>query len=207
MNCGQFEARLNLVLDQRRSPAADQALAAHALVCPACDELLADHLALLGHVSRDRHPLPSPGFANRVVVSAMPELAPPRRATRLLFAFGVALSAAAAMLLAISIVWKARQADPTNGEHIQASRGVTSADLLVDAPRMWSDELALALPAGAAMRMDEVEKFAPGIRPFRESLAIIWDALRRAWMTRRNVETQPAEKQTGQWAITWLELA
>src|SRR6478735_9309243 len=98
MNCGQFETRLNLVLDQRRSPLADPALAAHAGVCATCDELLADHIALAAYVSRSSSPSPSPGFANRVMAAAGPLAVHERRTKKILLAVCVALSSAAAML-------------------------------------------------------------------------------------------------------------
>src|SRR4051812_39341347 len=112
MNCGQFETRLNLLLDQRRSPASDPALAAHAAICADCDELMADHKAVVACMADSRVPQVSKGFAKRVVAAVGPMAVPQRRTKRLMMATCVALSSAAAMLLAISIVWKARQADP-----------------------------------------------------------------------------------------------
>jgi hypothetical protein len=195
MNCGQFETRLNLLLDQRRSPASDPALAAHAAACAACDELLADHVALVSCASRSRLPRVSADFAQRVVATARPIAVPQRRTRRLFMAACVALSSAAAMLLAISIVWKARQAGPSGGEPIVASHGMNSADFLVGAPHLWSTELSMA---GSSLRSDEVDRIAPGFRPLRESLSILWDALRRAWSSGHDAGTQPAEKRAGQ---------
>jgi hypothetical protein len=209
MNCGQFETRLNLLLDQRRSPASDSALAEHAAACAACDELLADHVALLScasvsRASYSRLPRVSADFSQRVVAAVRPIAIPQRRTRRLFMAACVALSSAAAMLLAISIVWKARQPGPSGGEPIVASHGMNSADFLVGAPHLWSTELSMA---GSSLRFDEVDRIAPAFRPLRESLAIIWDALRRAWGPTRDVESQPAEKRTGQWAVFGLSIA
>jgi hypothetical protein len=198
MNCGQFETRLNLLLDQRRSPASDPALAAHAAVCANCDELVADHVLLVACASQSRVPRMSTDFAQRVVAATGPVAVHQRRTRRLFMAACVALSSAAAMLLAISIVWKARQAEPSGGEQIVANQGMNSADFLVGAPHLWSTELAMA---SSSLRFDEVDRIAPGFRPLRESLEMIWDALRRAWATGRNTEAQPAEKRTGQWAV------
>jgi len=204
MNCGQFETRLNLLLDQRRSPASDPALSAHAAVCANCDELLADHVALVSCASHSRLPRVSADFSQRVVAAARPIAIPQLRTRRLFMAACVALSSAAAMLLAISIVWKARQAGPSGGEPIVASHGMNSADFLVGAPHLWSTELSMA---GSSLRFDEVDRIAPAFRPLRESLAIIWDTLRRAWAPARDVESQPAEKRTGQWAVFDLSIA
>jgi len=207
MNCGQFETRLNLLLDQRRSPASDTALAEHAAACSDCDELLADHVALIACASHSRLPPVSDGFAHRVVAATGPAALHQRRSKRLLMAVCVALSSAAAMLLAISIVWKARQADPVDGEQFATNSGVTSADLLVHSTSLWSTEFALAA-GGAASRLDEVEKMAPAIRPWRTSFAIIWDALRRAFQSKEHDGTNPpSEERTGQWTTFALSIA
>lgn len=204
MYCGQFETRLNLLLDQRRSPAGDPALTAHAAVCANCDELLADHVVLVTCASQSRLPQVSADFAHRVVAAAGPVAVRPRRTRRLFMAACVALSSAAAMLLAISIVWKARQAEPSGAKPIVARQRMNSADFLVGAPHLWSTELSIA---SSSLKFDEVDRIAPGFRPLRESLSILWDALRRAWSPGHDAETQPAEKRTGQWPVFDLAIA
>jgi hypothetical protein len=62
--------------------------------------------------------------------------------------------------------------------------GITIADVLLQTPRLphrlsaYSQQLdlAVALPA-ATRRMDELEHLAPGLRPLRASLAMIWETL------------------------------
>jgi hypothetical protein len=206
MNCVQFETRLNLVLDQRRSPAEDSALAAHAAICASCDELLADHMVLVASVPQIYLPRMSDGFAHRAVVAAGPVVVHHRRSHRLLLAACVALSSAAAMLLAISLVWKARQAGSGDGDQIVVTGGMNSADLIVGAPSLWSNQFAMAA-SGASLRLDEVERVAPGIRPLRHSLSMIFDALRRAFQTRHDPATPPADERSGHWAITCFALA
>src|SRR5689334_5034173 len=124
MNCGQFESRLNLLLDQRRSPVSDPALTAHAAACADCGELLADHMALTACVSRSCIPRLSADFAERVVAATDSTAVHQRRTRRLLMAVCVALSSAAAMLLAISIVWKAREPGLAGGEQIVAEHKI-----------------------------------------------------------------------------------
>jgi hypothetical protein len=206
MNCGQFETRLNLLLDQRRPPAADPALAAHAAVCAACDDLLADHIALVACAARSPLPSPSSGFAGRVVTAASPQEVGERRTKKIVLALCVALSSAAAMLLAISIAWKARQATPGSDNPVLAEGRITSADVLVGAPGLWRKEFALAA-GGASSQLDQVEKVAPVIRPWRHSLALIWDALRHAFQTKHDAITPPNEEQTGHWSIIALGIA
>ncbi len=47
MRCQQFESRLNAVLDERRDPALDPQLRAHAHTCPPCHGLLETHRQVL----------------------------------------------------------------------------------------------------------------------------------------------------------------
>ena len=47
MRCQQFESRLNTVLDERRDPALDPQLCAHAHACPLCQRLLETHRQIL----------------------------------------------------------------------------------------------------------------------------------------------------------------
>lgn len=87
---------------------------------------------------------------------------------------------------------------------------MTGADLLLEAPRLPEhlrgyrgamDELAGSFPE-AALRLDEVERLAPGIRPLRLSLSMIWDTLCRTFPGAR-AESPPATREhTGLW---WLE--
>ncbi len=203
MNCGQFEARMNLVLDQRRSPADDTALAAHAALCADCDRLLADESLLVACLAEASPHQPSYGFAQRVVTAASVVDARPRRGTRVWLALGVALSAAAAMLLAISIVWQARQATPRGGEVVAANPEFTEADL----SRISGQLLSLTMPAGRELRLEEMEKYAPAFRPLRESLVLIWDTLRRAISSGHDPNPQPAEERALRWESGPLRIA
>lgn len=213
MNCVQFETRVNLVLDQRRSPADDPALAAHASACADCEQLLADHTVLVACVVENRTPLqPSRGFANRVIaaseISISAAAVHQRRNNRIWLALGVALSSAAAMLLALSIVWQARRA--TVGSEVASVRQgeFTEADILMEAPRFPGNLVAMAVPHGAAFRYEEFERVAPGIRPLRESLAFIWDALVGALPRGRDANRPPpTEPRTGRWWVESLTLA
>jgi hypothetical protein len=195
MNCGQFEARLNLVLDQRRSPADDDALAAHAAVCADCDRLLVDESLLVACLAETSPCQPSYGFANRVVSAASAAHVHQRRSNRVWLALGVAMAAAAAMLLAISIVWQARQASPNGVQPIAANSEFTEADL----SRISGQLLSLTMPGGRELSLEEMEKYAPAFRPLRESLALIWDTLRRAISTGHDPNPPPAEERALRW--------
>jgi hypothetical protein len=110
------------------------------------------------------------------------------------------------MLLAISIVWKARQATPSGDNQVVADGRITSADVLVGAPGLWRNEFALAA-GGASSQLDQVEKVAPAIRPWRQSLSVLWDALRRAFQTKHDATMPPTEERTGHWSIVALSVA
>jgi hypothetical protein len=204
MNCGQFETRLNLVLDQRRSPAGDPALAAHAAVCADCEQLLADETVLVACLAESYTPLlPRRGFAERVVMAADVAVVHQQRSKRIWLAVGVALSSAAVMLLAISIVWQARQPAVSDGATL-AQGEFTEADLILGAPRFPNNLIAMAVPHGAALRYEQIERVAPGIRPLRESLALLWNTLFRTLPTERDTNTPPNEERAGRWwAYSW----
>src|ERR1051326_4476327 len=112
MQCHDFEMRLNDVLDDGRNPAADAQLTAHAASCSACRMLLGEQDALFIGLARLPVPSLSGDFAERVVSAAMP-VAPgagARRRTQIWRAVAAVLTSAAAMLLALTVIWSARQA-------------------------------------------------------------------------------------------------
>ncbi len=65
MHCVRFEMRLNELLDERASPAADRELLDHAQDCPECAELLAGHELLVSGLGR-LEPSVAPEFSVRV---------------------------------------------------------------------------------------------------------------------------------------------
>jgi hypothetical protein len=206
MHCREFESRLNDILDDRGPPRADTQLAAHAEACEACRRLLDGQQALWNGLVQRPLPSTSAGFARRVVQQAAPEVVISRGAfaRRIWWALATVLSTAAAVLLVVSIVWQARRGSaPQPGESVvnvpnttpttpnrAAPGGLAMAhgDWLIEAPRLPSrihgtyrgtiDNLAVTLPE-TARRLDEVEHYAPGIRPIRISFGVLLDALWR----------------------------
>jgi hypothetical protein len=217
MHCREFEERLNDLLDERERPADDRQLAAHAAQCGPCRQALAGHDALLSGLARAATPPLGRDFARRVIAATSAGPAPGRvhSAQRGWLAIGAALASAAAMLIGLSLAWRARDSDPAAiAGPTTASRGrpsLTGADLLIQAPRFPNhvrtsfDELAIALP-GAVDRLDEVEQIAPGIRPLRVSLFLIWDTLCRTVPGVRDSEPQPRERTT-HWALELMRVA
>ena len=107
MQCENFETRLNLLLDRRQRPEADNRLLAHAQGCEACRDLLAAQEFLFDGTDLLECPPVSEGFAQRVVAGLA---SPPQPANRLGGGGGrwLAYSAAAAALLlvaAIGVPW------------------------------------------------------------------------------------------------------
>lgn len=225
MQCHEFEDRLNSVLDERASPATDQALVAHARRCRWCAEVLQAQQMLAGGL----RPLPVPelsvNFAARVVGQFAAERARPAasRAARWWLAASVVLSSAAAVLLCLSLVWRARRdhgpAVASSDPHAtlaprlpvrgnagnQGGLAMSQAGWLVEAPRLTDhvrDSIAVlpeTLPQ-SWRQIDQVERMAPGFRPLRISLALLWDTLCRAFPS--GPEAAPAQEtpsRTGWW--------
>src|SRR5262245_44290628 len=108
MHCSEFHRRLDALLDDRQNPAADPKIAVHAGDCEGCRQYLNDQTALFAGLSRLQTPALDSAFSRRVVALAAAEIRPARAAwplRRISWAIGVALTSAAAMLLAISTVW------------------------------------------------------------------------------------------------------
>lgn len=203
MRCHEFELRLNAVLDDRRDPAADALLAAHAAQCADCRQVLAAQRALFAGLAELAVPPIAGDFSRRVVS----QTAVVRRAGgRGYLAMGVVAATAAAVLLAVAIVWRARDGgtplavspEPT-APVVEVDRGtpgrplgmdpgslaLMNRNLLIEAPRLPQhvrggyheamDNLSTALPE--AVELEDVERIAPGIRPIRSTLGQLWDAL------------------------------
>lgn len=125
MKCHEFEDRLHALLDDRRSPAGDSALAAHAAGCPACGQLLHGQHVLLAGLNAGLPPL-ADDFARRtldryladvsdapldaVVLTGSGRSLLARRAWQVA---GWLLASAAALLIGISIFVASRPADNT----------------------------------------------------------------------------------------------
>jgi hypothetical protein len=151
------------------------------------------------------------------------------RAGRSWGTLGAALASAVAMLLAVSVAWYARNSgdgtvarpfvgsghgpnslafgNPGLVRQRESGGGpaFTGAELLIEAPRVTQhlrsyrgsfDDL---LPE-AAQRFDEVERLAPGIRPLRVSLTMIWDTLCRTIPGTHVDSSPPPERPTTLWS-------
>ncbi len=233
MQCQEFEDRMNVLLDERKSPEGDGALAAHAAGCEPCGRLLAGQRVLLAGLKRGKIPAASANFAQRVVANSVLESrqdvalavvldAPkPSRRAAWFVAAGL-LTAAAAGLLAVSVAaWNSRggngngSPDVVNNSAETPEKKVTRPQPLVaqtnpsakagqeerrgpraDGRRPQPGSIALLMrPQGgygvaiaeaastlpeAVERIEEVERYAPGIRPIRVSFTMLLQAFWRA---------------------------
>jgi hypothetical protein len=150
------------------------------------------------------------------------------------WAVATVLSTAAAVLLIVSLVWQARRGnvprldnnvvnrDPAtpaherlapNGRAPGSNLAMSQSDWLIEAPRLPShirgsyrgtlDNLAVALPE-TVQRLDEVEHYAPGIRPIRISFGLMFDAL---WRTLPGSRDEDRPTRTSYRAIELQQIA
>ena len=236
MRCPEFEQRLNAVLDDRRSPNADPRLAAHAAECPQCRQILDEHDALLSGISHLAAPTLRRDFARRTLAAARPlspHVVSNPRSEKLWSAAAPLLAAAAAMLITVSVVWYARLSGWNRFDRTEdaarliiespglamANRGpssnATGGDWLIEMPRLPSrlrayrsafGELAMAFP-DAALRLEEVEHLAAGMRPLRASFAVIWDTLRSTIPTSYGDSQRPSDTPTTHWSLELRRVA
>jgi hypothetical protein len=200
MQCHEFEQRLNDLLDERQPPERDQILAAHAVQCPDCRQLLDGQQVLLeglrigpGVGLRER-------FAAAVIASHSEHAA---AATQLIassgrgaekaslgWVVGLGLATAVAALVAVSIFL----ASEPEGPQLVGGAGANKLNVLAENAadtRGRAKGLSQYTPEGgygvaiagfvpeAVEQFENVERYAPGIRPLRVSFAMLWDALRR----------------------------
>lgn len=229
MQCQEFEDRMNLLLDERKSPEGDGALSAHAAGCEPCGRLLAGQRVLLAGLKRGKLPSASANFAQQVVSKSRQEAAlavvldGPKSSRRAAwFVSAALLAAAAAALVAVSVAaWNSRGGNG-NGSPNVVKNSVETPDkaetpeknvvkpqpLVAKAapserrgPRATGRQsqpgsiVSLITPQGgygvaiaeaastlpeAVERIEEVERYAPGIRPIRVSFTMLLQAFWRA---------------------------
>ncbi|MDX1946382.1 MAG: zf-HC2 domain-containing protein [Pirellulaceae bacterium] len=223
MKCHEFENRLNDLLDERLAPESDARLVAHAQGCEVCGQLLQGQRALLAGL----RPFPGPAlraeFADEVVVASLApgadvEFAPREPATRwwvfalvataatLLLTFGIGRAISRNRAQRDQIVKQNEGSPPSQSPRgmaiVTPRRGGSAAPSPPLSGRRYAafgpqiGSFAATLPA-AVEHFDEVERYAPGLRPLRISFVMLFDTLRRAipgWQDHSS-ETGPALKE------------
>jgi hypothetical protein len=226
MRCPEFHHRLDLLLDERRDPASDVAVSAHAEHCTACRDYLAAHSALLTGLAHIKSPALSADFTERIVAMAAPQvaLAPAPRSSRRTTIIAAFVSAAV-MLLAVSVLWYARQQAVndriagTDEKTILAGRGglltitrspkvparrasssadwqLTSADVLIHSPRLHHRFLAYpAMMGDVTFSLPEAARRIDEIERMAPGLRPIRASLAALWDVLRYAIPTPAENQ------------
>jgi hypothetical protein len=168
MKCHEFEDRLHALLDDRQSPAADSALAAHAAACEPCGQLLHAQYALFAGLRAGLPPL-ADDFSRRTVDRYLAEAAdvpveavvltgegPSLLARRGWQVAGWLLASAAALAIGVSIFLASRPA-PNNF--------VTKDKRTEKSSSQQQPLLATDQPRNGKARLDS------GSRPRREAVA------------------------------------
>jgi hypothetical protein len=194
MQCHEFEQRLNDLLDERQSPESDPLLVGHAAQCADCRQFLVGQRILFeglrhgpGVGTRDQ-------FAAAVVATHAIDHASPRsygKKSSLAWVGWLGLATAAAALVAVSIFLASEpagqqqaggagpgQATDLAGANSASARGGAKGLSQYTPPGGYGVAIAGFVPE-AVEQMENVERYAPGIRPLRVSFAMLWDALRR----------------------------
>jgi len=208
MQCEKFETLWNEALDERRIPAEDSLLAAHAAQCRHCAEMLSLTDTLFAGLEARPTAVLSPDFAERVLADFN---RPAPRLTKSAMVFAVlALAAAVAVVVGLRFQIPAGQNPAIDGlgggtevaieqqkkaerafEHDPRDRvPMPLAPALESLPGLNDEYLAMIRQTGTAFALfpDQVRRAAlsdePGlvsdhIRPVAQPMTAAWNALRR----------------------------
>jgi hypothetical protein len=200
MQCHEFEQRLNDLLDERQSPENDPLLAGHAAECSDCRQFLVGQRILFEGLRRGHGVGTRDQFAAKVVASHTIEPAAaglvarrssPGDKSSLAWIVWLGLATAAAALVAVSIFLASEpagqqqaggvgsgQANAVAGTESAGAQGRAKGLSQYTPPGGYGVAIAGFVPE-AVEQFENVERYAPGIRPLRVSFAMLWDALRR----------------------------
>jgi hypothetical protein len=207
MKCHEFEDRLQNLLDDRQAPEADALLVEHAAGCDPCGQMLAGQRLLLAGLRRGVTQRPGSQLAQNALAGYQTEpmeavvldgSSAGRRAWQVLAWMA---ATAAALVIAVSIYVSSQPARrqiaavPAPPETVRPTvprEGNPRPQVVQRAPTLGAfqflprrgygvaiaDMATSSLPE-AVERIEDVERFAPGIRPIRVSFAMLWEALWR----------------------------
>jgi predicted anti-sigma-YlaC factor YlaD len=168
VDCRRFKARLDAVLDERRSPEQDARLRSHARDCPDCAAWMksqATVLAALESMADEECPA---DFAFRVVQSVEPAHRPPRWRR-----WAVAAMAVAAGLLLAILGWRSPDAAPNQPEMPVAQQSPAEPPYEIFARE--TEHFAVNLRSHQLVVVGEV---ADGFKPVTSS---VFTALNTLW--------------------------
>lgn len=224
MQCEIFETRLNQILDRRQRPETDNELLAHAQECEACRDALAAQEFLFEGLELLETPELSPGFARRVVASALAEAAPSPRAGAFRPTHWLALSAiAAAIVVAVvsaPFVWnlgdKVAKREPT--EPVVPPPAIAKSNPAIAVPptlpqnglvqnvdyREMFEQFPNNLPEAQRDALQSVEQIPGGLRPITNSFGVAVGLIRNT-LPRAKDEQPPRKPQAAYPSADWAE--
>ena len=143
MICAQFEERLQLLLDRRKEPSEDASLARHARRCAACRETLSACARMIDGLHLLELPVPDDHFSLRVL-NRTSICQPPLVGRRRFHSTFIAVAAALALVLLVSVAWRTDRPDA----------------------ELSNDSTLAAIPAAALQRAeDRTSRMAPARYP------------------------------------------
>ncbi len=194
MQCHEVEPRIQTLLDHRQDPSSDPALNEHAVVCPACRELIEVQSRLFEGLGALAVPVLPPDFSRRVLAVYETRPSPAQR-----FAPALAALAVAAVLFLAFLAWPLRgpgdqQANLANSEsRVGRATGTYSlSDLEPEQVRLVIEQLVTRLTSDE-QALRHVDQLAGTIRPLATTLNVAFDAIRRSIPGQR--QPQPSQPQ------------
>ena len=184
MQCHEFEARVNQLLDRRALLEADSAIMAHSFVCSRCSEVLSGYQTLLHGLAS----LSVEDTSCRLADNMLAEVMPARRDSGARVWY-FCLATAALILLSV-LPWLSGTTEVALPPAKPSEFEVVDAGAPQHAPAAPQEDLALwpaekndryiAMAEEIAVRnLTWVEPVAHGLRPVKTSMAAAFNALRR----------------------------
>jgi hypothetical protein len=203
MQCHEFEARLNDLLDLRSDPRDDRPLGRHANSCAGCQALLSSYIALGEGLGQFPQPLPSQELADRVLAELS---AAPARLYRPIPAW--AMAAAAAVL--VLIVLGGREPQPAQSPPLARTAVIQQAtpdqDHAISSPAVAIAEPVLVAEAAAAapfprspdeLAVQAAEEYLGAAREVTSTISHLWRLVPQTheghtlWMMAETAPGQP----------------
>ena len=183
MQCDEFEARIQLLLDLRKAPETDSQIQWHAQVCSPCRDLLTAQSLLFDGLEMLETPQLPDDFSHRVVQQAV-STAPAASMTHWTWPRLAAVAlAAAALVLAMLLpsIWLRPRGDDSN-ETRRDSVKIASASTDRSDATWWMERsqtiLELYSEELGQMQLQQFDEFADGLKPITTSFSAAMAALR-----------------------------
>ncbi|MCL4207772.1 MAG: hypothetical protein KJ000_35250 [Pirellulaceae bacterium] len=193
MNCGEFEARIQRVLDRRQSLTSDDALVDHALACSECAARLDAYVELLEQIEDWQPPLLDEDFSRRTVQRAFPSTVGVQPRTRAKERrFGYQVLAVVACLLVIAALPRFWSPPVSNHSSSDDSATVSTPPAVMLASTAGQNQ-----PTLPTMEIDNFEQAAETARQAENRDGDDWRRLWAEWSGRLPAESfEPLDRLT-----------